>query len=210
MISQTKIGLLAGIAIFSLPLFAGCYRPPDGHRDFPFDSVRDADKAMELYDANHDGKISDDELDAVPGLKASLALLKTDSKNGVTSEQLAERIKSWNDSRIGRTTLAVTVKRNGQPLMDAMVKFIPEKFLSEDLPEAATATTDKDGIAMISLPTIPDSDLPPGVPPGIYRVEITKTGEDIPAKYNTATELGQEISMDNPDLQNGIKYNLEY
>ena len=33
----------------------------------------------------------------------------------------------------------------------------------------------------------------PGLSPGFYRVEITKEGDNIPAKYNTATTLGLEI-----------------
>ena len=44
----------------------------------------------------------------------------------------------------------------------------------------------------------------------MYRVEITKDGENIPAKYNTETILGQEVSLDNIDLQMGIKFNLKY
>jgi hypothetical protein len=210
MISSNQCWLLAGLTLCCLAFSFGCDRPPDGHRISPFNSVRDAASAMKLYDTNHDGKISDDELDAVPGLKASLALLKTDSKKGVTSELLAERLKNWNDSRIGRMALAVALTHNGRPLVDATVKFIPEKFLSEDLPDAATGTTRKDGVAIVSLPTIPDSELPPGVPPGMYRIEITKADEDIPAQYNSATELGQEISIDNPDLQNGIMFDLKY
>jgi hypothetical protein len=67
------------------------------------------------------------------------------------------------------------------------------------------------GMAMISLPveTGPDA-LPPGMPPGMYRVEITKPGDNIPAKYNKETELGQEVSLDNIDIQMGIKFPLKY
>jgi hypothetical protein len=66
-------------------------------------------------------------------------------------------------------------------------------------------------MAMISLPTTPGPDGdPPGVAPGFYRVEITKPGEIIPAQYNTATTLGQEVSLDNPDVQHGVTFDLKY
>ena len=43
-----------------------------------------------------------------------------------------------------------------------------------------------------------------GVPPGFYRVEITKAGEQIPAKYNTATTLGGEV----PQMEDKKKWLL--
>ena len=46
-----------------------------------------------------------------------------------------------------------------------------------------------------------------GVPPGWYKVEITKTGENIAAKYNTQTILGIEIA---PDVRgNPIKFEMK-
>jgi hypothetical protein len=100
---------------------------------------------------------------------------------------------------------------NGNPLAGATVKFVPEKFLSDYLTETPTGTTSENGMAMISLPTTPGPDGdPPGMGPGMYRVEITKAGDNIPAQYNTNTTLGQEVSLDNPDMQMGIRFNLKY
>lgn len=170
-----------------------------------------AKKAMELYDTNKDGKISGPELDKAPGLKAALKVMKTDAEKGVTAEQIAERIQKWLDSRIGRMSLSCQVLHNGQPLSGATVKFVPEKFLSDYLKETASGKTNENGMAMISLPTEPGPDaLPPGLTTGMFRVEITKDGENIPAMYNTATVLGQEVSLDNIDMQMGIKFNLKY
>ena len=59
----------------------------------------------------------------------------------------------------------------------------------------ATGKTDQNGMAMLSIPTSGPGD-PPGVAPGFYRVEITKDGEKIPAKYNTETIFGQEVALD--------------
>jgi hypothetical protein len=167
--------------------------------------------AMELFDADKDGKISGAELDKAPGVKAALDVMNTDSEKGVTKQDIAKRIQSWMDSKVGRMTIACTVLRNGQPLSGATVKFVPEKFLDKIMPEVAVGITSESGMAMISLPTSrgPDGD-PPGIHLGMYRVEITKEGEDIPAKYNSETVLGQEASIDNIELQRGIKYDLKY
>jgi hypothetical protein len=176
-----------------------------------FDPAAAAAKAMEFYDANKDGKISGEELDKAPGLKAALKVMRTDMEKGITADQISLRVQKWIDSRIGRTSLHCMVTHNGQPLAGATVKFVPEKFLSDALTETASGVTNQNGMAMLSVPVQPGPDaLPPGLAPGIYRVEITKDGENIPAKYNTETVLGQEISLDNLDMQMGIKYNLKY
>ena len=85
---------------------------------------------MELYDTDKDGKISGVELEKSPGLKASLKILCTDQYKGITRDQIIERVNKWKYSGIGRTSLSCIVTRNGQPLVGASVKFVPEPFLS--------------------------------------------------------------------------------
>jgi hypothetical protein len=200
---------LAAVAVLSLAIYLGCDRPPPRVEQPVYNPTAAAAKAMELYDTNKDGKISDKELDKCPGLKASLKVMKTDKTKGITKEMITERMNKWVESRIGRTSLSCMVTRGGQPLVGATVKFVPESFLSDTLKDVAQGETNATGMAMISLPTSRDPDAPPpGIPPGIYRVEITKGGE-IPAMYNTATVFGQEVSLDNIEMQMGIKYQLK-
>jgi hypothetical protein len=205
---------------------AGCDLGPPRVPGPDFNSAAEAKKAMELYDTNKDGRIAGDELDACPGLNAALKVMGTDRDRGITSEQIVARIESWIESKIGRTSLSCQVTRNGQPLVNATVKFVPEKFLSDALTETSSGKTNPTGMAMITLPIKPlppppppeenpnnlppPEPPPPGIPPGIYRVEITKDGEEIPAKYNTETTLGQEVSLDNMDMQSGVKFDLKY
>jgi hypothetical protein len=209
--SARFVWLLAAAGLLSLAFYVGCDSPPPRVYGPPFSPSAEAAKAMELYDTNKDGKIAGDELNACPGIKAALKVIGTTKEQGVTSEQLVTRIQKWKDSRIGRTSLSCLVTRNGQPLANATVKFVPEKFLDDALTEPATGKTNPTGMAMITVPVVPGPDaLPPGIPPGIYRVEVTKDGETVPPKYNTATELGQEVSLDNMDMQMGIKFPLKY
>lgn len=122
---------------------------------------------------------------------------------------VSDRVKAWQDSKIGLMSVSCKVTRNGQPLTGAEVQFLPEKFLGDAM-KIGKGTTNQNGTATLTVPKEPGSDLPPGVAPGIYRVEITKAGDNIPARYNSATILGQEISNDNRDLQMGITYSLKY
>jgi hypothetical protein len=214
------------LAVVSFALAPGCDLGPPRVPGPDFNSSAEAKKAVQLYDTNKDGRISGDELDACPGLKAALKVMGTDRDRGITSEMIVERVESWIDSKIGRTSLSCQVTHNGQPLQNATVKFIPEKFLSDALQETASGKTNPTGMAMITLtikprpaPPPPEQNPnglpppeppPPGIPPGIYRVEITKDGEEIPAKYNTESTLGQEVSLDNMDMQSGVKFDLKY
>jgi len=49
-----------------------------------------------------------------------------------------------------------------------------------------------------------------GVAPGFYRVEITKTGENIPAKYNTETSFDQEVAIRRQWHHGGQSVRLKY
>ncbi len=82
---------------------------------------------------------------------------------------------------------------------------VPESFLGSEL-ETATGQTDAAGQTMPSVPVHGPDDVA-GVPPGLYRIEITKAGENIPAKYNTATTLGGEV----PQMkENKWRFDLKY
>ena len=71
---------------------------------------------------------------------------------------------------------------------------------------SASGTTGKSGIC--TLKEIGGEELV-GVSPGFYRVQITKSGEKIPAKYNTETTLGQEVARDAKNIE-GIPIDLNY
>ncbi|MGA2033484.1 MAG: hypothetical protein ABSG68_14610 [Thermoguttaceae bacterium] len=164
-----------------------------------------AQKAMELYDSNKDGFLEGAELDKVPGLKAALKQVDTNGDGKINAEEISARIASWKTSKAARLNTACKVLRKGKPLSGATVTLVPESFLGTAL-KPATATTDQSGMAMFSV------DGPgglPGVPPGFYRVEVTKSGEDIPAKYNTETVLGMEVAVDNAARTTAIVYDLK-
>jgi hypothetical protein len=144
-------------------------------------------------------------LDNAPSLSAARAQIDSNEDGKITAKEIADRISEWHDSRMGSQTVNCIVRKGGLPLDGATVTFDPEEFLGTKV-QAATGVTDKSGIAGVSMP---GSD-PPGVAPGLYLVRITKQGEEIPAKYNTETTLGQEVAIDAAQLGFGsVNFELE-
>lgn len=191
----------------SLPIFTGC--GDSGPRVVP--DLPDASaphKAMVLHDTNNDGFLDAKELEQVPGLKAAFKSLDSNHDGKISEQEIADRLKLWADSQIGRLGVSCRVRHNGKPLPGAKVVFVPEKFLGGTI-RSGSGTTSKTGCAAISCPYAPNPAIQ-GLALGFYRVEITKDGENIPAKYNTATTLGAEIS-NGPDTDpNGLNFDLQY
>ena len=103
------------------------------------------------------------------------------------------------DRRSALVGASCVVRRNGQPLSGAEVRFVPLPALQDVLP-TGSGVSDSYGAAMI---TPPREELPaeapnvPGLmPPGLYVVEITHPTMKIPDKYNRNTVLGKEISSE--------------
>lgn len=201
---RTMSGCLLALGLI---LAVGCSKGPSRLHPPAINASAAGSQAVEMYDTDKDGKISGAELDKCPALKAAIGQIDDTGEGAVTAAKITARVKKWQDSKLGRMSLSCTILRNGAPLADADVKFVPEKFLGEEI-KTASGKTDKNGVAMISVATSGRED-PPGVAPGLYRVEVTK-GSEVPAKFNTDTTLGQEVALDAKGIQEGIKFNLSY
>ncbi len=206
-------GVAALVAAFMVS-FAGCEPRKSVVPVIKIDPAAAAAKAMDLYDADKDGKISGAELDKAPSIKSALDLMGTDAAKGVAADRISARVQKWAADKNGMVPVLCFVTRNGAPLAGADVKFVPDPCIADYLKQSGEGKTDSSGWAKISLHREPGSDMPPAIPPGFYRVEITKSGENIPAQYNTATTLGQEISSDGllklAQAQKKIQFELKY
>jgi hypothetical protein len=192
----------------ALILLSGCGggSPPRVYPDRPDSHA--ADRAIELYDTDNDKYLDAKELEKVPGLKSAMQQVDTDKDGKLSSAEIAARIQSWADSKLGRMGVSCVITRYGKPLTGATVKFVPEKFLGGDL-KTAEGITDTHGVARLA--TSGSGGSVRGVCPGFYRVEVTKNGETIPAKYNTETQLGQEVAQGAARLANGVaEFDLKY
>jgi hypothetical protein len=172
-----------------------------------------ASEAMELYDADGDGLLAGPELEKAPGLKAAIATLDTDKDGKVSADEIEARIEAWQATRIGVATIMCVLRMDGQPLVGADIAFEPESFLGEAI-QPAIGTSDFAGAAYPRIPKEkrPMADMPGGMQLGFYRIRVSKLGngkETIPAKYNTATTLGQQIAPDDPAIQKQQKIVLD-
>lgn len=193
------VGLLAGW---------GCSKGPTRVKPPGIDASETGPLALKEYDANGDGVIDATELNKAPALKASIKNLDDNKDGKVSGEEIVARVENWQEQKVGRMGLRVRVTRRGQPLAGAMVKFVPEKFLGDEV-QPAEGVTDENGYALLNAPPDPDHPNLPGMHCGLYRVEITKQGDRIPAMYNTQTIFGQEVSNDAAGIQEGIRYDLK-
>jgi hypothetical protein len=181
---------------------AGCSGGPSRVQPPSISASGASAQAMEDYDTDGDGFIAGSELDAAVGIKAAMATIDADKDGKATADEIADRIKAWQATRYGIMPLGMTFTLNGRPLDGATITFEPEPFLGDDI-KAAVGETTLGGSAMPSVPADqrPTNDTPAGLALGLYRVHVSKKvngQETIPARYNTETTLGQEISMDDP------------
>jgi hypothetical protein len=230
---HTRNAILYGLpaAIIVLFFLGGCSKKPKSYAP-EVDPVAAGYAALEQYDADDDGKISGPELDKAASLKSNLANIDLDNDRAVTADEIADRIRYWQKTKILRTRTPIhcTVYHNKQFLADAEVKLVPEKFLGDKM-KIAKGKTNANGMAILVMEDAKPDD-PPGVGPGFYRVEITKkvdeitakrnrqaatrnhqdtnAEEEIPAKYNTNTTLGLDTTMDNPQIRKGVRFDLDY
>lgn len=204
---------LAAWYALALVLCTSCARGPAPVHQPGIDPGDAGSRAMEMYDTNQDGKVAGDELEKAPGLKAALARLDQDGDKAVTADEVAARVRTWQTSGHGLLSFGYKVTLNGRPLPDATVTFEPEAFLGDELKPASGATNMMGGGgATIAKEDRPSPTTPPGMHLGLYKVKISKIAdgkETIPAKYNSATTLGQEVAMDVPGVDtNSVVYEL--
>ena len=190
-----------------------CNRGPSRIQPPSIDASESASQAMEMYDTDGDGYLAAGELDKVPGLKAAIETLDTDKDGKVSADEIEARIEAWQASRIGVATIMCVLRLDGQPLVGADIAFEPESFLGDAI-QPAIGTSDFVGAAYPRIPKEkrPVADMPGGMQLGLYRIRVSKLAngkETIPAKYNTATTLGQQIAPDDPAIQKQQKIVLD-
>jgi hypothetical protein len=187
-----------------LAALAGCSGGPSRVTPPSISASGAASEAMEMYDKDEDGFIAGAELDAAGALKASMETLDLDKDGKVSESEIEQRIEAWQATKTGLTAITCRVTLDGKPLPDAVVTFEPEAFLGDGVKVASDTTT---ALGMTE-PTIakedrPVKDWPPGIQYGFFRIKVSKQSggtETIPAKYNSATTLGQQVAKDDPAI----------
>jgi len=195
----------AAVSLASLALLTlGCSSGPSRIEIPSIDADDAADRAMTQYDTDGDGLLNSAELEKSPGLNAAKETLDTNGDDLVSEEEIVARIESWLESRAGLFAVSCSVTLDKRSLSGTTVTFEPEPFLGDGI-KTAIGKTSSFGLTSPSVPkeNRPSPDMPPGIQPGLYLVKVSKIvngSETIPAKYNTETILGQQISNDDPAI----------
>ena len=186
-------GQLLRFGVFSGVLVCGCSFRPSRVEVPQIDPAQAAAAAAEQYDSDGDQNISESESPACPALAGSFKLYDADHNGLVSKAEIQSRLEAMLGSGIGRMPCMCVVYAgdSDRPIVGARVRVVPEPFLGGAI-QPGEGVTNQRGIA--KPVTI---DAPPGLPGiefGLYRVQITHDRLKIPARYNTKTELGFELS----------------
>lgn len=189
-----------GLVLFSLCIAlagSGCSHRPAPPKRPQIDPATASQQALELYDANHDGKVDAQELKKAPALAAMLPTADSNRDGALSAEEIANRVKAWLEAGTALIGSPIAVSLDNKPLDKALVTFEPDKWLG---PAYHTSTGTTNGSGMVSLRG-PDPQHV-GLNLGAYLVRVSKVvngKETLPARYNAQTELGREIAPDVPD-----------
>jgi hypothetical protein len=151
------------------------------------------------YDVDKNLALSKSELDAHPAVAECLSRCRRDRGDEISADQLERFLQAIFDPRAALVGASCVVRRNGQPLSGAEVRFVPLPAFEGVLP-TGSGVSDSYGAAMITPPreALPEeAPAAPGLmPPGLYLVEVSHPSVTIPEKYNRNTVLGKEVSSE--------------
>jgi hypothetical protein len=178
-------------------LLTGCSNRPARVVAPQIDPQAITDAVFKVADRDRDGSLRAAEQQAVPSIGMAAGRLDADGDKAVTREELLAWLDATRDSRVAITSLAVVLTHRGRPLKTATVRLVPEPFIGAEV-QVAEGVTDTDGSAAMSIADAKYA----GVHCGLYRVEITGTGNDgkpLPERVNAATTLGVAVGAGVPD-----------
>ena len=186
--------------LVSVALWTGCGTTASRVHPVEISPSSASSEAMELYDKDGDGAIAGEELNAVPGIKRHLQHYDRDGDERVTRDEIAARLQDWGNNQLALMGRTYVIMLDGQPLSGATVTLVPEPYLGENV-KPASGITGPTGLTRMShaeedLPKSANGRPIPGVKAGTFKIQITHPSRQIPAKYNTSTELGDEVAYD--------------
>lgn len=190
-----SLSMQVASGVVGLSLFAGCSGAPPRLVQPSLDASGASAAAIKQYDKNSDAALDDAELKACPGLLKAKAKYDKNNDGKISADEIAARIGEWQTAGTGLMTFSLGFTLDGKPLEGAEVKLVPEAWLGSEI-KGGSGKTDSAGNAGISLGS---SDLRPeeanlkGMRLGVYKIQVTHPTAKIPAKFNTASELGIEI-----------------
>jgi hypothetical protein len=202
--------MISRFLVMTSVCLAGCSRSPTALYPPSVNAKSAANAAIDAYDRNGDGQLSNDEWSASPELAAVVKSYDASGDGTLDAGEIRGGIESWAENAVGPRQVPFTVTLDNRPLTGATVKLVPAPFFGSEMKAASSESGPGGGGNLAMAP----EDMPKGAPkmalvqPGLYRVEILHPTQKVPAKYNTETILGIEITSANPGPQ-GVHWSLK-
>jgi hypothetical protein len=193
----------------ALALLAGCNSGPAALHPPKINPSKAARSAIAEFDRDGDDKLSKEEWGASPELSAVATQYDKSGDGTLDADELEGGFTAWQENSPGPRQVPFSVSLDNQPLAGATVRLVPAAFFSAEIKPVSSETGPGGG----GLLTLAPEDMPKGAPnielmqPGLYRIEVTHPSRKIPAKYNTETTLGIEITSANPGPR-GVHWSL--
>jgi hypothetical protein len=191
--------------VLGLLFVAGCSGQPRAVDVVDIDPSGAAHKAIASCDKDGDGKLSDEELKAIPGILKWKQLYDLNGDKFVSEDEITQRLRKWQSDKLGFRSIGLSVTLNGRPVPNVHVQLTPEPYLG-DAVKPATGTTNKFGFAGLSVAA---EDLPvaikrrgikiSGVYPGTYKVTLSGAQVQLPTVDSNGIPLGDEVARDTVD-----------
>lgn len=199
--------LLPGVLTLAATASIGCSRA--AVKAPKFDPAAAARQAMTELDADKDGSLDDNELAKCPGLLVAKSAIDQNGDGRLSESEIVARLKSYQGSRDVVKLLPCRVLLDEQPLANAAVTLVPEKFLGPTF-KPCTGRTLQGGDTLVAAEDVKAKGFS-GVYCGLYRVQISwqdAAGKELlAAKYNLQTTLGLEVPADS-EPGKGIVFRL--
>lgn len=183
---RVAVGLIA---------LGGCTQSGTGLHVAPvpkYDAEAIVQAILAEFDKDKSGSIEPNEAQACPALAGAFAAIDTNRDRRLSAVKLRQRVEAYAASRTGSVEVGCRVRLDDRPLAGATVTFAPEACMGPSL-KTAVGTTDADG--RCSEYRIAGK-LYRGLSPGLYKIQVTKDGAAIPARFNGQTVLGKEVFHD--------------
>ena len=176
-------------------ILTGCSSHGTDPREAPvpkYDPDGVARAALTEFDKNGNGSLELAEVAACPALQAAFAAIDTNGDKRLSADELRARVEGYAATPTGSVAVGCTVLLDNQPLTGATVTFVPEACMGGAV-KLATGKTDEAGRCdQYQI----DGKTYRGLGAGLYKIQVTKEGTTIPARFNTQTTLGREVFHD--------------
>jgi hypothetical protein len=180
------------LAFASLVALAGCSQSGTQLLTAPvpkYDPDAISRAALTEFDKNGSGSIEPAEAQACPALAGAFAAVDANGDKRLTADELRQRVEAYAASATGSVEVGCLVQLDGQPLTGATVTFVPEACMGQAVKPAVGTTNEFGRCDEYKI----DGKTYRGVGPGLYKIQVTKDGAAIPARFNTQTVLGKEV-----------------